>query len=273
MKIHIKLIKRCYSFIIFNLEGDQMIKKILILSSSLLFIACGDGSSSNNSSNGSGDSKENTTLPTEVTTALSSEKSTLSQPLKDALTYMYSEEGLAHDVYLNINKIQPLQQFENIAKKSEVKHMEAVNQLAIKYDLNITRYPDTDKPYSTDDLKRYGDGKYPVEPVQELYNILYDKGITSKQNALEVGCMVEVVDVDDLLKYLGFAKASNASDVEEVFTFLVNGSYNHYWAFDKGLKDMGVSEGCCVVSDYAEHNFCHPEYPNEDDHGKKKGKK
>ncbi|CAA6817487.1 MAG: Unknown protein [uncultured Sulfurovum sp.] len=189
--------------------------------------------------------------------------STLTQELKDSITYMYSEEGLAHDVYLNIYKIQAVNQLKNIATNSEVKHIEAVNQLAEKYDLNITKYPDTDKPYSTDDLERYGSGEFPVEPIQELYNVLYDKGIQSKIDALEVGCMVEVVDIDDLNAFMAQAEASNAQDVWDVFDFLRKGSYNHYWAFDKGLKNMGIDDGCCSVPDYEGHQFCHPEYPQK----------
>jgi len=247
-----------------------MLKKILILSGFFLLIGC-----DNDSSKSGGDSKE---LPNDVTSALSASKSTLSQDLKDSITYMYSEEGLAYDVYTNIYKIQAVNQLTNIANNAEIKHQDAVNKLAIKYDLNITKWPDTTKPYSTDDLKRYGNGLYPVDPIQDLYNYLYDEGIQSKQKALEVGCMVEVVDVEDLLKYMKFAKASNATDVEEVFDFLLKGSYNHYWAFDKGLKNIGVEKGCCAVNDYAGINFCHPEYPNEEkgqekDGGKGKGKK
>lgn len=203
------------------------------------------------------------TLTSDVTDAIEAPKSILTQDLKDAITYMYSEEGLAHDVYLNIYKIQPVNQLQKIAINSEVKHIEAVNEIAQKYDLNITKYPDTDRPYSTDDLERYGSGEYPVESIQELYNLLYDKGIQSVQDALEVGCMVEVVDIDDLNEYIEYAQKSNASDVLDVFEFLRNGSYNHYWAFDKGLKNMGISEGCCSVPSALGHDFCHPEYPQK----------
>ncbi len=42
------------------------------------------------------------------------------------------------------------------------------------------------------------------------------------------------------MRYIALAQDSNASDVEEAFTFLRNASYNHYWAFDKGLKDLGL---------------------------------
>lgn len=233
-----------------------VLKGIMALTVVVGFVGCG----SSNSGNGGGSED----APKSVDEALNAPLSTLSQALKDSITYMYSEEGLAYDVYMNIYKIQAVNQLQNIAINAEVKHMDAVNKLAQKYDLNITKYPDTDKPYSIKDLERYGSGEYPVEPIQELYNLLYDKGIQSKQNALEVGCMVEVVDIDDLDKYIIEAQASNAPDVLAIFDFLREGSYTHYWAFDDGLKGMGVSKGCCSLSPALGHDFCHPEYPKSE---------
>ncbi len=205
------------------------------------------------------------TIPSNITDAISSSKSQLTQELKDSITYMYSEEKLAKEVYLNIYEKQSLQQLYNIATKSEVKHEEAVNNLAIKYDLNITQYPDTDIPYDKNSMNNYSSGKYAVEAIQELYDMLYNKGINSQQDALEVGCMVEVTDIDDLDKYISQASESNASDVIEVFNFLRDGSYVHYWAFDNGLKNIGISTGCCSLGS----TYCHPEYPQNKNHNQK----
>ena len=203
---------------------------------------------------------------TTSTTIENTNTSELTQELKDSITFMYSEEGLAYDVYMNIyqfqvdNNLATVNQLQQIASGdqtgSEEEHMAAVNNLAIKYDLNITKWPDTDHPYSTDDLERYGSGEFPVEPIQELYNTLYDKGILSKQDALEVGCIVEVVDIHDLDEYIEQAEEANALDVLEVFNYLRDGSYSHYKAFDDGLKKMGVIEGCCVLGE----DYCYPEY-------------
>lgn len=107
-------------------------------------------------------------------------------------------------------------------------------------------------------------GSYDIAAIQDLYNALYDKGITSQQAALEVGCMVEVTDIDDLDKYIAQAEASNANDVVEAFNILRDGSYNHYWAFDKGLKNMGVSEGCAAAG--AEYAKTADEYPTNNNH-------
>lgn len=185
---------------------------------------------------------------------------TLSQPLKDSITYMYNEERLAKDVYLAIYEVRPVKQLSNIATNSETKHISAVDALAVKYDLNVTLYPDTDVPYSKVDMDKFDAGHYPVEHVQELYDLLYEKGIKSEQDALEVGCMVEVVDIQDLDGYIKEAQDSNAPDVESVFASLRKGSYSHYSAFDSGLKNMGVSTGCCAVESALGYDFCQPSY-------------
>jgi len=226
----------------------------------LLLAGCGSDSTTGTGTGENSGTGSSTQLPQNVIDAIDAPKSTLSQEVKDALAYMYSEEGLAHDVYLNIYMIQPLNQLQNIANNAETKHIEAVNQMAIKYDLNMTQFPDTDVPYS---IAGIGNGIYPVAHVQYLYDLLYDKGIQSERDALEVGCMVEVVDIEDLDRDILAAEASSASDVVVVFNYLRNGSYNHYWAFDDGLKNMGIADGCCAVPDALGFTFCHPEYPEK----------
>ncbi len=183
--------------------------------------------------------------------------SILSQDLKEAIAHMYNEEGLAYDIYMNIYKIQAVQQLQNIAENSEIKHIGWVNELAIKYDLNITDYPDLPAPYSVEGI---GDGNYSVEALNILYDTLYAKGIQSRQDALEVGCMVEVVDIDDLDGYIKLAEDSNASDVLSVFLDLRNGSYNHYWTFYDALVGMGITDGCCQMAEDLGHDTC-PTYP------------
>lgn len=239
----------------------KQIIKSMVFTSILMIIGCG-GDNTNSII-------EDTNLPETTSTSV------LTQELMDSITHMYSEERLAYDVYMNIYKIQAIQQLQNIAINSETKHIEEVNTLAITYDLNITKYPDTGHPYSTNDLERYGSGEYPVEPIQELYNFLYDKGIQSNKDALEVGCMVEVVDIEDLNEYIKQADESNASDVLESFIILKNGSYKHYATFDEALKklndptSLSPNAGCCSVMESLtnpntglEYVWCHPEYLN-----------
>ncbi|MFC2057738.1 DUF2202 domain-containing protein [Campylobacterota bacterium] len=224
------------------------------------------------------DGNDNSVATTVTITVTDSEVplSTLTPELKEAIAHMYNEEGLAYDVYmkvyneLNVSDGVIVPQLYKIAMNSETKHIAEVNTLAIRYDLNITDYPDLPAPYSVEGI---GDGNYSIELIKDLYTQLTDKGVVDKKNALEVGCIVEVVDIDDLDIYIGYAEDSNASDILEAFKILRNGSYNHYWTFNDALIKMKGStdlrDGCCSVTDELSnpntglnYNWCHiDDYP------------
>jgi hypothetical protein len=195
--------------------------------------------------------------------------SSLSQPLKDAIAYMGNEERLAYDVYMNLydyhtqESTTTIKQLQNIATRSEKTHVGIVQSLVQRYKLgeeNLTILEDAvaDNTVAFEDMPR---GQYDIPAIQDLYDALYAKGVNSVQNALEVGCMVEVTDINDLDTYIALAKESKADDVEEAFNKLRNGSYNHYWAFDKGLKALNISDGCCSLGTVGGVNYCHTEYP------------
>lgn len=172
--------------------------------------------------------------------------------VQKSLAYMYDEERLAKEVYLAIYAKQPVNQLTKIATKAEVRHIDAVKDLAVRYGVAT--------PYQRA-------GQYQTAHIQSLYNELYAKGIRSKRDALEVGCMVEVIDVEDLQKYTREAEQANAQDVVQTYNFLLKGTYNHYWAFDRGLKQLGVSNGCCSIGD----RYCHSEYPQNQRGGRGNG--
>ncbi len=189
----------------------------------------------------------------------------LTQEDKDALAYMWNEEKLAKDIYMTLYNLYSDNPYSkvlyNISTRSESTHQGMVEYLAQKYDLNITNPPTYAEHYDENELEKYGVGEFFVNEIQNLYNTLYEKGSQSMQDALEVGCMVEVTDVDDLNERIAEANASGALDLVTVFENLRQGSYNHYWAFDRALKNMGVSEGCCVLGD--EYCKTPEEYPTK----------
>ncbi len=166
---------------------------------------------------------------------------------KYALAYMWNEEKLAKDIYLALDALTPHQTLYNIATRSETQHEASVETLVQKYDINITNLENYEVRYSESELRALAPGEYGVSEVQELYDALYAKGSQSLQDALEVGCMVEVTDVEDLDRYI--ETAGDAVDLVMVFSNLRSGSYNHYWAFDNALKTLGVSEGCCTLGE------------------------
>ena len=93
-----------------------------------------------------------------------------------------------------------------------------------------------------------------------------DKGAISERDALEVGCMIEVTDINDLNIRIEQTQEVDAPDVLTVFNYLRDGSYSHYWSFNGALQTIGIEDGCCILGDF----YCKTtnEYPN-DEHGNK----
>ena len=212
--------------------------------------------------NVSGESEvASTSLPSEVEAALDAPVSKLSQELTDTLAYMGNEERLAYDVYNALYEQYGTNQFTNIATNGEYQHIGAVQQLIQKYklsdDINFTNVVNP-LGYMNTPIIEMEAGVYDVLEIQTLYNDLMARA-TTEIEALKVGCIIEVTDVNDLNHDIALAESENASDIVTVFNFLRDGSYNHYWAFDKGLKNKGVSEGCCTLG----VDYCHPEYPQK----------
>ena len=204
-------------------------------------------------------------IPTALRDSLLTPASTLTQETKDSLAYMVNEERLAYDVYNSLYAThlangQEIKQLTNIATKSEATHIETVELLVQKYITDVSDFTNIAPEYVDTNLSNMPAGVYSIQAIQDLHDTLIAKGVQSKQDALEVGCMVEVVDINDLTTDIQLAQDSNASDVVEAFEFLRDASYNHYYSFDRGLKRMGVTEGCCVLGD----EYCHPEYPVEE---------
>lgn len=162
-----------------------------------------------------------------VTPAVTND-TTAVQPVSDyektSLIHMREEEKLAHDVYtLMLNK-WGLNIYANISN-SEQKHMEAVLGLLNTYKI-------------ADPVGNNGEGVFRDTSLQNLYNDLIAKGSLSLVDALEVGAMIEDMDLHDL-------KAARANithaDITTVYDNLAKGSRNHMREFYSQLSSRGVT--------------------------------
>jgi len=150
---------------------------------------------------------------------------------KEALRYMYEEEKLAKDVYSKLAQMYPnLKVFQSIVRAESV-HEKSVENVMHHYNLPT---PPKGAP-----------GVYANSHIQNLYNELIKKAKKSPKDALEVGIMVEVTDVEDLDRYL---KHATSPDVKALFKFLRAGSYNHYNAFNWSLKNLTGKDACELMS-------------------------
>jgi hypothetical protein len=227
------------------------IKILSLLVATILISACG-GSSGSPKGSGAAQNYD----------ANSYEKYTLTQDNRDDLAYMGNEERLAYDVYKYLYEYHDstIRELYNIYSRSESQHIAIVRDLVNKYNItsnDLTNLTSSPVASNSTEQSSLPSGKYDIGAIQKLYNALIAKGKNSVKDALEVGCMVEVTDINDLNEKITHAEASGAQDIIDAFNILREGSYNHYWAFDSGLKNNGISEGCCSLGD----EYCHPEYP------------
>ncbi|MBK5963932.1 hypothetical protein CCR95_07490 [Thiocystis minor] len=139
------------------------------------------------------------------------------------LVFMREEERVARDVYLNMDALWQLLPFENIAA-SEQKHMDAIKGAMDKYGLA--------DPSDPNDIGIYFD-----DALQQLYTDLIDLGDDSYIAALQVGALIEEVDIDDL--EVAIAATDNA-DLQTIYGNLLRGSRNHLRAFVAEIERRGV---------------------------------
>ena len=144
----------------------------------------------------------------------------LSDAQKEGLVFMVEEEKLARDVYEYLYAKWDLTIFSNIAK-SEQQHMDSVIELLEKYDLD----------YSASLEIR---GSFENAELQSLYDTLTVRGEASIVEALEVGKLIEEVDIEDLE---GLVATDIPEDLKVVYDNLLKGSYNHLSGFTNQLSN------------------------------------
>ena len=142
----------------------------------------------------------------------------------DGIRFMREEEKVARDVYIYLYEIHPLRPFLNISK-SEQAHMDAIKYLIDAFDIE-------------DPVGENPEGVFQNEELQELYDMLIEKGSTSREEALKVGALIEEVDIIDLRTELD--SVAQNEEVIRVYTNLCKASENHLSAFTRVLAQYDV---------------------------------
>ena len=139
------------------------------------------------------------------------------------LTFMREEEKLARDIYLAMDQAWGLPPFGNIAV-SEQKHMDAIKALLDKYRLADPALSEI--------------GAFNDPELQQLYGNLLARGQVSYLEALQVGGLIEEVDIEDLENAID---ATNHADLAQTYASLMCGSRNHLRAFAATIEARGVA--------------------------------
>ena len=135
------------------------------------------------------------------------------------MTFMREEEKLARDLYVAFDEAWGGWPFANIAS-AEQQHLNTLLKMLIKY-----RLPD---PAAGKLLGEFTD---PV--LQKAYADLAAKGLRSRLDALQVGGLVEEVDIED---NLASAAATEKADLDTVYAALTCGSRNHLRSFAAAIQ-------------------------------------
>lgn len=144
---------------------------------------------------------------------------TLSAEAIAELKFMIEEEKLAGDLYDVFYDVYGIQIFANIGD-SEDRHFDAVSDYAEKIGIDVDSFVfDTAGEFSNPEL-------------QEMYDTLLEQGLTSLEDALEVGVAIEEKDIVDIA---AAAEAVQDTALADIYEKLLQGSYAHLDAFEAVL--------------------------------------
>ena len=149
---------------------------------------------------------------------------TLTEKEATDLTFLREEEKLARDVYLAMFDLYGMRIFNNISA-SEQRHMDSVGALLDKYGLEDPIIDDSP-------------GVFTNEVLAGIYESLIEKGSTSLIDALEVGLEIEEMDIHDI--EVEMLPDATQTDIKNVLSNLLAGSYNHLDAFTNQLASQSA---------------------------------
>lgn len=158
-------------------------------------------------------------LLSSFTHAAEEETVVLTEEQKDTLFFIYQEEKVARDVYITLGNIYTDEDTFAFIQLSEQRHIDSARGLCEKYGVSIEGV----------DEKSVGNFVLPV--LQELYDTCVAEGEKSLLDALKVGELIEITDIDDL----EHASVGMPADVVSVYESLKEGSLNHLDAFTAAI--------------------------------------
>ena len=143
----------------------------------------------------------------------------LTEEQKDMLFFIYQEEKVARDVYITLGNIYTNENTFASIQLSEQRHIDSARDLCEKYGVDITGVDEDNV------------GNFILPVLQELYDTCVSEGEKSLLDALKVGELIEITDIDDL----EHASVGMPEDVVSVFESLKEGSLSHLDAFTAAI--------------------------------------
>lgn len=146
----------------------------------------------------------------------------LTEEQKDTLFFIYQEEKVARDVYITLGNIYVGENTFASIQLSEQRHIDSARELCETYGVDISGVDEGSV------------GNFVLPVLQELYDTCVAEGEKSLLDALKVGELIEVTDIDDLEN----ASIGMPSDVVSVYDNLKEGSLSHLDAFRTAIANQ-----------------------------------
>lgn len=143
----------------------------------------------------------------------------LTEEQKDMLFFIYQEEKVARDVYITLGNIYTNENTFASIQISEQRHIDSARGLCEKYGVSI------------EGVDEVSVGNFVLPVLQELYDTCVSEGKKSLLDALKVGELIEITDIDDL----EHAAVGMPEDVVSVYESLKEGSLSHLDAFTAAI--------------------------------------
>ena len=147
----------------------------------------------------------------------------LTKEQKDTLFFIFQEEKVARDVYITLGKQYSDESTFALIQTSEQEHILSAQVLCERYGVDTS---DVNLSLEDDFV-----GQFELTSMQELYNTCIGLGSVSLLEALKVGELIEVTDIEDL----EHAAEGMPSDVVNVYDNLKAGSLEHLAAFEQAI--------------------------------------
>jgi len=150
----------------------------------------------------------------------------LSDYQKDELFKIFQEEKVARDVYITLGRLYPDENTFAKIQLSEQEHMLAAQVLCERYGIDTS---DVDISLNDDAI-----GQFELLEMQTLYNSCIELGSVSHLEAVKVGELVEITDIEDI----EHASEGMPADVVKTYDNLLAGSYSHLDAYRKAIARL-----------------------------------
>lgn len=147
----------------------------------------------------------------------------LTEEQKDTLFFIFQEEKVARDVYITLGELYPEEATFADIQLSEQEHILSAQVLCERYGIDTSGVNLS--------LEEEYVGQFELLAMQELYNNCIGLGSVSLLEALKVGELIELTDIDDLEE----AAEGMPSDVVNVYDNLKAGSLEHLAAFQTAI--------------------------------------